>query len=134
MPITGYVMAVFWRLKMIIAIASDNEQVSDHFGHCKEFIFYNVEDNKVVSKQYIANPGHRPGYLPMFVNGNGANVIIAGGMGATAKELFIENGIQVVIGAQGHCDDIVNDYLNNTLALVDIEAIQTGHQCFSRSR
>ena len=37
------------------------------------------------------------GYLPVFLKEQKADVIIAGGMGETAQELFNENGIEVVL-------------------------------------
>ena len=36
-------------------------------------------------------------------------------MGAHAQELFNENGIEVVVGAQGASDDIVDRYLKGEL-------------------
>lgn len=96
---------------MKIAIASEGKYVSGHFGHCEGFTIYEVEDKKVLNKNFTPNPGHRPGFLPVFLKDQGANVIIAGGMGATAQDLFNENGIEVVVGAQGICDDVVEKYL-----------------------
>jgi ATP-binding protein involved in chromosome partitioning len=46
------------------------------------------------------------------------NVIIAGGMGARAQDLFAEQGIAVSTGASGDLPDkIVLSYMNNTLEL-----------------
>ena len=36
-------------------------------------------------------------------------------MGETAQELFVENGIQVVVGASGFCDDLVQQYISGEL-------------------
>ena len=100
---------------MKIAIASEGKKVSGHFGHCEGFTIYEVEEDKVLSSEFISNPGHRPGFLPVFLNEKGANVIISGGMGGAAQQLFNDNGIQVVVGAKGYCDDVVKDYLNGKL-------------------
>lgn len=43
------------------------------------------------------------------------NGIIAGGMGETAQHLFNENEIEVIVGAQGLCDDVVQKYINDEL-------------------
>lgn len=96
---------------MRIAVAVEGNIVSGHFGHCEGFRIYNVENNKVTGNEMVANPGHRPGYLPVFLKEQNADVIIAGGMGATAQELFNENGIKVVVGASGEADKIVEGYL-----------------------
>lgn len=100
---------------MKIAVACEGKVVSAHFGHCEGFIIYNVEDGKVTSNEFKANPGHRPGFLPVYLKEQGADVIIAGGMGETAQMLFNENGIEVVVGAQGNCDEIVDKFLKGEL-------------------
>ena len=46
----------------------------------------------------------------------GAEVIIAGGMGQRALQLFAENGIKVVVGAPSEPpEDVLAAYLNGTL-------------------
>lgn len=100
---------------MRVAVASDGTIVSGHFGHCEGFTLYDVDNVEVVSKTFVENPGHRPGYLPVFLKEKKANVIIAGGMGETAQDLFIENGIEVVVGAQGYADEIVKKYIGGML-------------------
>lgn len=100
---------------MKIAIASEGKYVSGHFGHCEGFTIYEVEEDKALNKSFTANPGHRPGYLPVFLKGLDVNVIIAGGMGETAQQLFNDNGIEVVVGAQGFSDEIVQKYINGEL-------------------
>lgn len=100
---------------MKIAIASEEKYVSGHFGHCEGFTIYEIEDKKVVNKKFTPNPGHRPGYLPVFLKELDVDIIIAGGMGETAQQLFSENEIEVVVGSQGLCDDIVQKYLDEEL-------------------
>lgn len=100
---------------MKIAIASDGKIVSGHFGHCEGFTIYETEENKVLKQEFVQNPGHRPGYLPVFLKDLNVNVIIAGGMGATAQELFADNNINVVVGAMGQCDDVIKEFINGNL-------------------
>ncbi len=95
---------------MKVAVACEGKQVSQHFGHCEGFEMYDVQDQKVVGQEYVVSPGHKPGFLPVFLKGIQADVIIAGGMGEAAKDLFLENGIDVVVGVQGNCDEIVSMY------------------------
>lgn len=99
---------------MKIAVASDNKKVSGHFGHCQGFEIYDIKDGNIIGRDFKENPGHRPGFLPVFLKDVGANIIIAGGMGETAQQLFKENNINVV-GAQGICDDVVAKYLSGQL-------------------
>lgn len=100
---------------MRIAIASEGNCVSGHFGHCEGFTIYEVEEGKALKKGFTPNPGHRPGYLPVFLKELDINVIIAGGMGEAAQMLFSERDIDVVVGAEGYCDDVVSRHINGEL-------------------
>lgn len=100
---------------MKIAIATDKGALSAHFGHCEGFTMYEVEGNKILNTTFIKNPGHRPGFLPVFLKENGVNVIIAGGMGSAAQQLFVENGIDVIVGARGNCDEVIKAYMDGSL-------------------
>jgi len=100
---------------MKIAIASDGKIVSGHFGHCEGFNIYEIEENEIIREEFLQNPGHRPGYLPVFLKELNVNTIIANGMGATAQELFEDNNLQVVVGAIGACNNIIKEYINNNL-------------------
>jgi predicted Fe-Mo cluster-binding NifX family protein len=104
---------------MKIAVAVNDGAVSQHFGHCEVFNVYDVENNKVENLNVVPNPGHRPGFLPVFLKDNGVNVIIAGGMGGSAQQIFNENGIKVVVGASGNSDEVINQYLSDNLNLSD---------------
>lgn len=52
---------------MKIAVASEGKYVSEHFGHCEGFTVYEVDENKMLMKDFIQNPGHRPGFLPIIL-------------------------------------------------------------------
>ena len=100
---------------MKIAVAAMGKTVANHFGHCENFIFFETENNQILSENSIPNPGHRPGFLPNFLADNGAKVIIAGGMGGGAVEIFNERGVEVLVGAQGDARTAVEAYLNGAL-------------------
>jgi len=89
--------------------------VTDHFGHCEGFTLFEVQDNQISRKEFIPNPGHRPGFLPNFLNDKGVNVIISGGMGGGAIEIFNEKGIEVITGASGDAETVVQNYLQGSL-------------------
>lgn len=100
---------------MKIAVASEKEMVTEHFGHCENFNIYVVENGKVVSNESIPNPGHKPGFLPNYLNDIGINVIIAGGMGGGAVEIFNEKGIEIITGVSGSAMQAVNSYVQGSL-------------------
>ena len=54
--------------------------------------------------------------LPKWLGGIGVNVIIAGGIGQRAQQLFVQNEIEVVVGAPADSpENLVSAYLNKTL-------------------
>ncbi|MCF6096907.1 NifB/NifX family molybdenum-iron cluster-binding protein [Thermovorax subterraneus] len=103
---------------MKIAIATDGNIVSAHFGHCPQYTIYDVDEKqrKVNSKLIIENPGHQPGFLPGYLAKLGVNCIIAGGMGPRAKELFAHNNIATITGVSGRVDDVIQEYLKGNIA------------------
>jgi len=61
-------------------------------------------------------PAHEPGVLPSWLHDLGANVIITGGMGQRAQQLFAQNGIEVIVGVSCRpVEQVVNDYLQGSL-------------------
>jgi len=101
---------------MKFAIPLAEGKLTAHFGHCQQFALVEVEDNQIKNKATLVPPPHEPGVLPKWLHDQGANVIIAGGMGARALELFAQNNIQVIVGASALTpEELVKQYLDNTL-------------------
>lgn len=98
-----------------IAVASENEMVTEHFGHCVNFNIFETQNDQIIKSESIANPGHKPGFLPNFLNDLGVNVVISGGMGSGAIEIFNEKGIEVVVGASGEAKAVAAAYLQGAL-------------------
>ena len=107
---------------MKIAVAAMGNTVAGHFGHCENFIFFDTADGKITSVNSVPNPGHRPGFLPNFLADNGAEVVIAGGMGGGAVDIFSERGVEVIVGATGDATVAVEAYLRG-------ELVSTGSIC-----
>jgi len=86
---------------MRIAIPVVQDKLSPHFGHCEEFALIDVdlEKKEVVATELMPSPAHQPGLLPVWLQEQGATLVIAGGMGARALNIFAENGIRVITGA-----------------------------------
>jgi len=100
---------------MRIAISTEGETVSAHFGRCPVFTVIDIEDGKVLSREEISNPGHHPGFLPQFLHEKGVNCIIAGGMGQNAVNLFTEQKIETVVGISGTISEVIDKLVNGTL-------------------
>ncbi len=101
---------------MKFAIPLAEGKLTAHFGHSQEFALVEVEDNQIKSKETLVPPPHEPGVLPKWLHDLGTNVIIAGGMGARALDLFAQNNIKVIVGASALTpEELVKQYLDNTL-------------------
>ena len=101
---------------MKFAIPLAEGKLTAHFGHCQEFALVKVEDNQIKSKETLVPPPHEPGVLPKWLHDLDTNVIIAGGMGARALDLFAQNDIKVIVGASALApEELVKQYLDNTL-------------------
>lgn len=95
---------------MRIALATDNGYISEHFGRCPSYTLVDIEAQEIKNKQVVNNPGHEPGRIPTFLHAQGAQVVIAGGMGPRAVSLFQENNIAVIVGATGPVDEAIIAY------------------------
>jgi predicted Fe-Mo cluster-binding NifX family protein len=107
---------------MRIALPITQGKLSSHFGHCEQFALVDVDDKtkKIISSQLVDSPTHQPGLLPQWLQENGVNIVITGGMGSRAIALFEEKNITVVLGAKADTPErIVMEYLNGTLELSD---------------
>lgn len=98
-----------------IAVASEGKNVTEHFGHCTNFMVYDVDGDKIISEASIPNPGHKPGFLPNFLADRDVSIIISGGMGGGAIDIFNERNVDVVIGASGDTKKAVESFLKGEL-------------------
>ena len=102
-------------VKKIAFPTSDKVTVDEHFGHCKEFVIYMIEDNEVKEVKYVQPPEHTPGSFPRYLGEQGVDAIVTGGMGAMAVNLFKQQEIDVVLGAKGRIDVNLSEYLGGFL-------------------
>ncbi|MBW2735169.1 MAG: NifB/NifX family molybdenum-iron cluster-binding protein [Deltaproteobacteria bacterium] len=109
----------------LLAITSDsaaglNAQVSGHFGAAAFFTLVTIDDDgKVGDIRSEANPHaqqHTPGAVPKFIRSLNANVIIAGGMGQRAQQIFTNLGMEVRAGKSGTVGNVIDAYLAGQLA------------------
>jgi predicted Fe-Mo cluster-binding NifX family protein len=101
-----------------IAVAVAGGMVSMHFGHCDEFVLFGVnkDTKQIISTKVLSAPPHEPGVLPKWLHEKGANLIITGGMGSRAQQLFAQHDVKVVIGVKSEEPvTAVQAYLAGTL-------------------
>jgi predicted Fe-Mo cluster-binding NifX family protein len=102
---------------MKVAFPANGQVISDHFGHCASFKIFEVDDHKTIISQTDIEPpsSHQPGVLPQLLQENGVEVVIAGGIGQKAIELFNEKGIKVITGVNGLIQKVLEDFLSGVL-------------------
>lgn len=101
--------------KMKIAIPAENGKLCAHFGHCESFVFaqINPETNEIISIEEKVPEEGISCQSASWIAQEGANVILAGGMGMRPMMIFEQNGVKVVPG----CPELpVKDVIEGFLA------------------
>lgn len=109
-------------MKRIVVAAEDSRgldgEVSAHFGRCPYYVVVEVDpkadDDYLGEVKVVENPHynrHQPGIMPKFIKSLGAEVIIAGGMGPRAIDMFLAMDVEVATGALGVVGKVVQAYL-----------------------
>jgi len=105
---------------MKIAIPTADGQLAMHFGHCENFTIIEVLNDEITQTEELVPPRHEPGVLPKWLSELGIDVIIAGGMGMRAQQLFAGNNIEVKYGAPAKdVESLVKAFLDGSLVTGD---------------
>lgn len=100
---------------MKLAVAAQDGRIFQHFGQCKTFAVYSVEDGKILERSVLDTGGNGHAALAGFLKGAGVDAVICGGLGDGAKRMLASAGIGLVSGAEGDVEDAVNAYLSGSL-------------------
>ncbi len=102
--------------KKKFAVPTVDQILTAHFGHCDQFAIIDTENDSIISVDFISPPVHQPGVYPRFLAEHGVDVIISGGMGHKAQDLFAQNNIEVCMGVlDGSPRSLVEQYLDKQL-------------------
>ena len=105
---------------LIFAIPVAEGKHCSHFGHCEQIARIETDNGKIKGTTMHTPPAHEPGVLPKWLHEKGASVVVAGGMGDRAQDLFTQNGIKVITGApMDSPESLVNQYLADSLVTGD---------------
>ena len=103
-------------MKKRFAVPTINGKLCAHFGHCEKFAIVEVDDSKIIGQDFLNPPIHQPGAYPKYLADQGVNVIISGGMGQKAQQLFMQNNIEVCMGVGAESPQkLVEQYLQDQL-------------------
>lgn len=103
---------------MKIAIPVTGDRISAHFGHCEQFSIFDVDidGKKIMGQQSLIPPAHEPGILPEWLSGLQVDLVIAGGMGQRAQQLFAQNNIDLIVGTVDNTpQELIEQYMNDRL-------------------
>ena len=100
---------------MKIAVTYEAGIVFQHFGHTAAFKIYEVENGEVKNSVIVDTAGHGHGALAGFLQAQGVDTLICGGIGGGAQAALNQAGIKFYGGVRGDADDVVMDLLNGTL-------------------
>ncbi|MEG1547441.1 MAG: NifB/NifX family molybdenum-iron cluster-binding protein [Clostridia bacterium] len=101
---------------MRIAVAYENGQVFQHFGHTERFKVYDVEDNKVMLATIVNTNGSGHGALANILKNIKVDTLICGGIGGGARKALEEVGVKLYGGVTGQADQAVEALLAGTLS------------------
>ncbi len=100
---------------MRVALAVDNNMITEHFGHCEYFVIYDIEGKENKGSEIVKNPPHQRGFLPKFLKQHNVDVVITGNIGKMAVNNLKAMDIECYLGVTGNIVDILNSYLDGTL-------------------
>ncbi len=110
---------------MNVAIVTEGDQVSQHFGRSEGFLLASIEDAKVIARESVTAGGHDCGALPLMFRERQVGLVIAGGLGAGALQHLHHAGIGVIAGIQGSAENALMQFLAGNLQ--GGEATCSGH-------
>jgi len=103
-----------------IAIPTADNKLCAHFGHCEIFSFVEVnpQTKEILNISQGAPEEGISCQSANWIASQGANLILAGGIGGRPMMAFAQSGVKVVSGCpELPIKEVVEKYLNNTLTI-----------------
>lgn len=113
---------------MKIAVAYENGNVFEHFGHSRQFKIYETDGQNIVKEEVIESEGSGHSAMVGLLTGLGINAVICGGIGDGAVNALGEAGIEVYSGVSGNADEAVEAYLNGELISEGVNCSHHAHE------
>lgn len=117
---------------MKIVIPTADGRLCSHFGHCEAFTFVEINPD---TKEILSIESRVPEegiscQSASWISEQGANLVLAGGMGARPLALFEQNGVKVVAGCpEMQIEEIVKEFMNSTLVTGENACGGEHHHC-----
>lgn len=117
---------------MKIVIPSADEKLCGHFGHCEYFTFVEInhETKEIISIEKKVPEEGISCQSASWIATQGANIILAGGMGGRPMAIFAQNGVKVIAGCpELEIETVVNQFLNDSLTTGENSCGGEHHHC-----
>ena len=104
-------------MKIAVPVASNN-QVDDHFGHCKFYNVFNITNEGKISDMQVVPSVEGCGCksnIALELAADGVSILLAGGIGNGAINVLNNAGIQVIRGCSGDVTVLIRDYVAGIL-------------------
>ncbi len=114
---------------MIVAVAYDNGQIGEHFGHARMFALYDYKDTDVSScTKRLIDSSDRHGHLAMaeLMRDNGVDAVLSQNMGEEAVRQLLSFGIVPVYGFCGDADTAADLLITGQLPIGGAEGCGGG--------
>lgn len=96
---------------MRIAVAYENGEIFQHFGHTKQFKVYDAENGSVTNNTVVDTNGSGHGALAGVLTALQVDALICGGIGAGAQNALAAANIRLYGGVSGNADQAVEALL-----------------------
>ncbi len=119
---------------MKIAVpVTDNNQIDDHFGHCKFYNIYTItEENKSIIKVESIKSEQGCGCksnIASTLAEIGVKTMLAGGIGNGAINVLNNSGIEVIRGCSGNPTEVVKQYTKGLITDGGSSCNHHEHEC-----
>ena len=104
-------------MKIAVPVTGNN-QVDDHFGHCKFYkVFTLSNEGKIIDRKIIpsAEGCGCKSNIAGELAADGVSILLAGGIGNGAIQVLNHAGIEVIRGCSGDVEDLIGDYAAGSL-------------------
>jgi len=121
-------------MKKIAIPVGDNNQIDEHFGHCKYYEIYTISDeNKIVNMQTLPSEegcGCKSNIAGVLAK-HEVTIMLAGGIGAGAINVLNRSNIDVIRGCSGSVETLIKQFVEGQVSDSGETCVQHGddHQC-----
>ena len=119
------------KIMKIVSPSAENK-LCGHFGHCEYFTFVEVnpETKEILSIDKKIPEEGISCQSANWIASQGANIVLAGGMGGRPMAIFAQNGVKIVAGCpELDIEEVVTKFLNNTLVTGENACGGEHHHC-----